>query len=97
MPSVKRTKVGHDLPSLLSSSLLISLHLALQYLRLSSRVDAVASRVETAAKMKGVTRSMQNIVVAMEQSMQNMNLEQITKTMDQFEVLLTGRFVMASD
>lgn len=57
----------------------------------------MASRVETAAKMKGVTRSMQNIVVAMEQSMQNMNLEQITKTMDQFEVLLTGRFVMASD
>ncbi len=45
----------------------------------------MASRVETAAKMKGVTRSMQSIVTAMEQSMQNMNLEQITKTMDQFE------------
>lgn len=48
-------------------------------------MDAVASRVETAARMKGVTRSMQSIVAAMERSMQDMNLEQITRTMDEFE------------
>ena len=58
---------------------------ALQYLRLSSRVDAVASRVETAARMKAVTRSMATIVSAMERSMADMNLEAITKTMDEFE------------
>jgi charged multivesicular body protein 1 len=62
-------------------------------------VDAVASRVETAARMKQVTYSMSNIVVAMERSMQEMNLEKVcvvesrtcslnskmTQIMDQFE------------
>eukprot|EP01123_Difflugia_compressa_P013888 TRINITY_DN6745_c0_g1_i1.p1 TRINITY_DN6745_c0_g1~~TRINITY_DN6745_c0_g1_i1.p1 ORF type:complete len:197 (+),score=39.16 TRINITY_DN6745_c0_g1_i1:16-606(+) len=58
---------------------------SVNYLRLSSRVDAVASRVETAYKMKQVTRSMANIVKAMERSMKEMNLEQITEVMDKFE------------
>jgi len=58
---------------------------ALNYQRLSSRVDAVASRVETAYKMKQVTRSMANIVKAMERSMKDMNLEKVTEVMDQFE------------
>jgi len=58
---------------------------ALNYMRLSSRVDAVASRVETAYKMKQVTRSMANIVKAMEHSMKEMNLEKITEVMDKFE------------
>eukprot|EP01124_Arcella_intermedia_P022603 TRINITY_DN33_c0_g1_i1.p1 TRINITY_DN33_c0_g1~~TRINITY_DN33_c0_g1_i1.p1 ORF type:complete len:197 (-),score=58.81 TRINITY_DN33_c0_g1_i1:53-643(-) len=58
---------------------------SLNYLRLSSRVDAVSARVETAYKMKQVTRSMANIVKAMEKSMQDMNLEKITEVMDKFE------------
>jgi len=59
--------------------------MALNYLRLSSRVDAIASRVETAVRMKSVTRSMANIVRAMDQSMKEMNLEKMTQVMDQFE------------
>lgn len=51
---------------------------ALNYLRLSSRVEAVASRVESAARMKQVTGSMSQIVQAMERSMQQMNLEKVT-------------------
>jgi len=58
---------------------------AVNYLRLSSRVDAVASRVETAYKVKNVTGAMANITKAMERSMQEMNLEKITQIMDEFE------------
>lgn len=60
-------------------------NMSLNYLRLSSRVEAVAARVETAMKMKAVTSSMARIVGAMEASMQTMNLEKITQVMDQFE------------
>jgi len=60
-------------------------NLALNYLRLSSRVDAVASRVETAVRMGRVTGAMSNIVKAMDQSMKAMNLEKMTQVMDQFE------------
>jgi charged multivesicular body protein 1 len=58
---------------------------ATNYLRLSSRVDAISSRLETAIRMKTVTRAMANIVVAMDKSMQEMNLEKMTQVMDQFE------------
>lgn len=60
-------------------------NMSINYLRLSSRVEAVAARVETAMKMKAVTASMARIVGAMEASMQTMNLEKITQVMDQFE------------
>jgi len=58
---------------------------SLNYLRLSSRVDAVASRVETAIRMKTVTRSMAAIVSGMEKAMNQMDMAQITGVMDQFE------------
>ncbi len=35
---------------------------ALNYLRLSSRVDAVAARVETAVRMQQITKSMAGVV-----------------------------------
>ncbi|KAL6061601.1 Charged multivesicular body protein 1a [Balamuthia mandrillaris] len=58
---------------------------ALNYLRLASRIDAVAARVETAIRMKNVTRSMAGIVRSLDRASQSMNVEQITKVMDQFE------------
>jgi hypothetical protein len=39
---------------------------ALNYLRLASRIDGVASRVEAAVRMKTVTRSMAGIVKGMD-------------------------------
>jgi len=58
---------------------------ALNYLRLSSRIDAVASRVESAVRMKQVTRTMGGIVSGMEKAMQTMDMAKITAVMDQFE------------
>lgn len=57
----------------------------LNLLRLSSRIDAVASRVQTAVTMRQVTGSMANVVRGMEGAMKTMNLEKISLVMDKFE------------
>jgi len=57
----------------------------MNYLRLSSRIDAVASRLETQAKMNMVNRSMVAIVQSLDRAISNQNFEQITNTMDTFE------------
>merc|ERR1719224_231886 len=58
---------------------------AQNYLRLSSRVDAVSSRLESAIKMQQVTKSMGSVVKGMDKVLGSMNVEAITKVMDQFE------------
>eukprot|EP00160_Parvularia_atlantis_P012719 Unigene2583_Nuclearia_a/m.7976 Unigene2583_Nuclearia_a/g.7976 ORF Unigene2583_Nuclearia_a/g.7976 Unigene2583_Nuclearia_a/m.7976 type:complete len:205 (+) Unigene2583_Nuclearia_a:129-743(+) len=58
---------------------------AINYLRLSSRVDAVASKVQTAVTMKQMTKNISGVVSQMDRAMQSMNLEQITMTMEKFE------------
>lgn len=58
---------------------------ALNYLRMASRVDAVASRVQTAVTTKKVTQSMAGVVKAMDAAMKSMNLEKISGLMDKFE------------
>src|ERR1700760_183354 len=50
---------------------------ALNLLRLSSRIDAVASRVETAVTMRQVTGNMTNVVRGMDKAMDSMNLERV--------------------
>lgn len=54
-------------------------------LRLSARIDAVASRVQTAVTMRSVTRNMGQVVKGMDRAMASMNLEQISMVMDKFE------------
>jgi len=58
---------------------------AQNYLRLSSRIDAVASRLESAIKMQQVTKSMGGVVKGMDKVLAGMNVEAISKVMDQFE------------
>lgn len=58
---------------------------SLNLLRLSSRIDAVASRVETAVTMRQVTGSMSSVVKGMDKAMESMNLERISGVMDKFE------------
>ncbi|OSX59167.1 hypothetical protein POSPLADRAFT_1040904 [Postia placenta MAD-698-R-SB12] len=58
---------------------------SLNLLRLSSRVDAVASRVETAVTMRQVTGNMTSVVKGMDKAMESMNLERISVVMDKFE------------
>ena len=58
---------------------------ALAFRRMSSRVDAVSQRVQTAVTTKKVTHSMAGVVKSMESAMKSMNLEQISNLMDRFE------------
>eukprot|EP00732_Lithocolla_globosa_P006497 Lithocolla_globosa_v1_NODE_7596_length_927_cov_6.961009.p1 type:complete len:218 gc:universal NODE_7596_length_927_cov_6.961009:274-927(+) len=58
---------------------------AINYLRLASRLDAVASKVQTAVTMKSVTKSMSGVVKQMDKAMASMNLEQISLVMEKFE------------
>jgi charged multivesicular body protein 1 len=53
----------------------------LNLLRLGSRIDAVASRVQTAVTMRQVTGSMMNVVKGMDQAMKAMDLEKVYKTL----------------
>ncbi|KAJ3152955.1 Charged multivesicular body protein 1a [Geranomyces michiganensis] len=58
---------------------------ALNLLRLGSRIDGVAARVQTAVTMRKVSQSMAGVVKGMEKAMSSMNLEQISMVMDKFE------------
>lgn len=49
----------------------------LNLLRLGSRIDAVASRVQTAVTMRQVTGSMAGVVMGMEGAMRAMDLEKV--------------------
>jgi len=49
----------------------------LNFLRLASRIDAVASRVQTTVTIRTVSKSMGNLVKGMDKAMKSMNLEQV--------------------
>ena len=57
----------------------------LNCLKMASRVDAVASRIETAVRMGQLTKGMQGVVKGMDVGLASMNVEQLSKTMDKFE------------
>ncbi|KAL1739569.1 Snf7 family [Schizophyllum fasciatum] len=69
---------------------------ALNLLRLSSRIDAVASRVETAVTMRQVTGNMTSVVRGMDKAMESMNLERISLVMDKFETQFADMDVQTS-
>jgi charged multivesicular body protein 1 len=78
-------KDNHDGARIYAQNAIRQKNQALNYLRLSSRVDAVSSRLESAMKMQQVTKSMGSVVKGMDKVLGSMNIEQISKVMDQFE------------
>merc|ERR1712130_629283 len=58
---------------------------SLNYLRMSARVDATASRVQSAVTTKKMGKSMEGVVKGMSAAMKSMNLEKISTLMDNFE------------
>ncbi|CAL1595712.1 unnamed protein product [Knipowitschia caucasica] len=57
----------------------------LNWLRMASRVDAVASKVQTAVTMKGVTKSMGQVTKALDKALGSMDLQKVSAVMDKFE------------
>ncbi|OJA19315.1 hypothetical protein AZE42_00461 [Rhizopogon vesiculosus] len=76
---------NNDIAKIYASNAIRKRSEALNLLRLSSRLDAVASRVDTALKMRQVTGNMTSVVKGMDRAMNTMNLEQISLVMDKFE------------
>ncbi|PVU86507.1 hypothetical protein BB560_006697, partial [Smittium megazygosporum] len=64
-------------------------------IRLASRVESVASRVQTAVTMKTLTKNMAGVVVGLDKAMNSMNLEQMSLVMDKFESQLEDLTVQA--
>ncbi|EFA03602.1 charged multivesicular body protein 1b [Tribolium castaneum] len=58
---------------------------SLNYLKMSARVDAVASKIQSAVMTRKVTNNMAGVVKAMDAAMKSMNLEKISNVMDKFE------------
>ena len=58
---------------------------ALNLLRLSARLDAVAMRMETAQTMNQVTRQMAQVTRTLGMTINSINLEQSALTMEQFD------------
>ena len=57
----------------------------LNYLRLASRVDAVSSKVKSAVAMQGVAKNIGSVTKSLESAMASLNLEKVSKIMEQFE------------
>ncbi|XP_062403831.1 charged multivesicular body protein 1a [Sardina pilchardus] len=55
------------------------------WLRMASRVDAVASKVQTAVTMKGVTKNMTQVTKALDKALGSMDLQKVSAVMDKFE------------
>ncbi|KAM5207672.1 charged multivesicular body protein 1a isoform 1-T1 [Hipposideros larvatus] len=55
------------------------------WLRMASRVDAVASKVQTAMTMKGVTKNMAQVTKALDRALGSMDLQKVSAVVDRFE------------
>merc|ERR1712223_1470981 len=58
---------------------------SLNYLKMSSKIDATASRVQSAVTMKGVAKNMGSVVKSLEKAVNSMELQKISEVMDKFE------------
>eukprot|EP00511_Aplanochytrium_stocchinoi_P004228 CAMPEP_0204825566 /NCGR_PEP_ID=MMETSP1346-20131115/3431_1 /ASSEMBLY_ACC=CAM_ASM_000771 /TAXON_ID=215587 /ORGANISM="Aplanochytrium stocchinoi, Strain GSBS06" /LENGTH=181 /DNA_ID=CAMNT_0051953237 /DNA_START=395 /DNA_END=940 /DNA_ORIENTATION=+ len=56
-----------------------------QYLQLAARIDAVAQRVKTAITMGQMNKNMHKVVSGMSKGLKAMDVEKLTKVMEQFE------------
>lgn len=58
---------------------------SLNYLRLSSRLDAVASQLKSAIQMDAVSSNMKRITSSLDVALSSMDMEEISRIVDKFE------------
>lgn len=58
---------------------------SLNFLRFSSKLDAVASKIQTATRTEAMTRQFSHMLPQLEGVMRNMNVENVSHTMGEFE------------
>ncbi len=79
------TQGNNDIAQLYAQNAIRKKSERLNLLRLASRIDAVASRVQTAVTMRTVTGNMAGVVKGMDRALRSMNMEKISFVMDKFE------------
>lgn len=75
----------HEFAQLYAESAIRKKNEALNYMRLSAKLDGVASRLKTAQAMKNMSKDLTKVTQAMGGALKSMNLEQLAKVMDKFE------------
>merc|ERR1712002_611234 len=78
-------KGNHEVARIHAENAIRQKNQSLNFLRMSARVDATASRVQSALTTKKVSKSMEGVVKGMSAAMKSMNLEKISSLMDNFE------------
>ena len=68
-----------------SSNVIREKNQSLNMLKLGSRIDSVAARLETAIRMQDLSKTMTSTVKGMSNVMKTMEVEKISATMEQFE------------
>eukprot|EP00471_Norrisiella_sphaerica_P000447 CAMPEP_0184478188 /NCGR_PEP_ID=MMETSP0113_2-20130426/281_1 /TAXON_ID=91329 /ORGANISM="Norrisiella sphaerica, Strain BC52" /LENGTH=198 /DNA_ID=CAMNT_0026855885 /DNA_START=53 /DNA_END=649 /DNA_ORIENTATION=+ len=58
---------------------------SINFLRLSSRMESIVQRLQTAQSIKNMSKSMMTTTSIMKQALSSMNVEKISNTMDTFE------------
>lgn len=76
---------NNDIAQLYAQNAIRKANERVNLLRLALRIDAVASRVQTAVTMRSVTGNMTLVIKGMDRALQTMNLESISLVMDKFE------------
>lgn len=76
---------NNDIAQLYAQNAIRKANERVNLLRLASRIDAVASRVQTAVTMRSVTGNMSQVIRGMDKALQTMNLEKISLVMEKFE------------
>lgn len=79
------TQGNNDIAQLYAQNAIRKSNERVNLLRLASRIDAVASRVQTAVTMRSVTGNMASVIKGMDKALQTMNLEKISLVMEKFE------------
>ena len=70
-------------------------HEAINYLKLSSKMDAVASRLDSAEKSQQLTRQISTAVPQLEKALSTMSVEAMATNMEQFEKIFEDLDVRA--
>ncbi|KTW30808.1 hypothetical protein T552_00520 [Pneumocystis carinii B80] len=76
---------NYDIAKIYASNSIKKRAEAVNLLNLSSKIDSVSRRVQTAITMKNITGNLKNIVKGMDKAINSMNLEQIALVVDKFE------------
>jgi len=82
----KAIQQGHqDIATIYAQNAIRKQNEKLNLLRLASRIDAVASRVQTAVTMQRVSMNIGDVVRGMDVAMASMDLDKVSAIMDKFE------------